>query len=107
MSDMYGKLGEYLNNVLETGEVPQEEILKDQDPCIDENSRENPGPFDFNDHYKTQNSNNFTSFEGSIDVAFRLSFSKYSGNVTNEIIHLPLGKTITLFFKSSTVIFFL
>lgn len=63
MSDMYGKLGEYLNNVLETGEVPQEEILKDQDPCINENSRENPGPFDFNDHYKTQNSNNFTSFE--------------------------------------------
>lgn len=45
MSDMYGKLGDLLNNVLETGEVPQDEITKDQDPISYKGDGENSDPF--------------------------------------------------------------
>lgn len=45
MSDMYGKLGDLLNNVLEAGQIPQEEITKDQDPVNYKGDGENSDPF--------------------------------------------------------------
>lgn len=64
MSDMYDKLGDLLNDVLEKGEVPQEEISKDQNPGSYKDERENSDPFFMSDALKNkkkaQKTGNFT-----------------------------------------------
>lgn len=64
MSDMYDKLGDLLNNVLEKGEVPQEEISKDQNPGSYKDERENSDPFFMSESLKNpekaQKTANFT-----------------------------------------------
>lgn len=55
MSDMYEKLAELLNNVLETGEIPQDEITKDQNPVNYKDNGENSDPFSFNPSNSSEN----------------------------------------------------
>lgn len=55
MSDMYEKLGNLLNNVLETGEIPQDDITKDQNPVNYKDNGENSDPFSFNTNDFQQN----------------------------------------------------
>lgn len=64
MSDMYEKLGNLLNNVLETGEIPQDDIIKDQDPVNYKDNGENSGPFSFN---TSQNSSENTKKSEKIE----------------------------------------
>lgn len=86
MSDMYEKLGNLLNNVLETGEIPQEEINKDQIPTDESIGTENSGPFSFNNQNNPQEKQENTKKTNE-------SHSKIRINYTNNK-EIPVGSVI-------------
>lgn len=76
MSDMYDKLGDLLNDVLESGKIPQEK--EDQKPKTEENTVKSSGPSFF-----SQNTNE------KIKKLRKEKHNIHSGHKTEEI---PVGK---------------
>lgn len=89
MSDMYERLGNLLNNVLETGEIPQDDITKDQNPVNYKDNGENSDPFsfineeNFRKKYTTENKNNVGTIIKEEDLKC-INMHKYT-----KLMHTP------------------
>lgn len=89
MSDMYERLGNLLNNVLETGEIPQDDITKDQNPVNYKDNGENSDPFsfineeNFRKKYTTENENNVGTIIKEEDLKC-INMHKYT-----KLMHIP------------------